>query len=208
MNKNKSPEEIPAWVLWFANRGFTFFMVLLLAVVMAIAAVARWLDSRLDNLEGKAPGKPPKSYTPPDLDAFAKPEPLAEGEGKSLSLYVPVYSHLYFGGGRPILLETTLSVRNISPTDRSHVQKIGYYDTDGELVAELLERPIVLGPLQTLKFVIPQRDSSGGSGANFLVDWVDSDGSVEPLVEAVMIGNVGTQGISLRAVGVGAGAAD
>ncbi len=47
-----------------------------------------------------------------------------------------------------------------------------------------------------MDFYIPERDTSGGSGANFIVRWASLTTVDAPIVEAVMIGVDGGQGIS------------
>lgn len=201
----KRDSDVPNWTLWFAERGFTVVMLLTLGILIAIVALMSWLDTRLDSLEGQISPKPPQSYASPDLDAYSVEDFSESAVLREASVYVPVYSHVYFGGGRPFLLEATLSIRNTSASRPAYVRSARYYDTDGKLVSEFVDRVIELKPLQTIEFLVSQRDSRGGSGANFIVDWVATEDSVEPLVEAVMIGNAGTQGISLRSVGIDSG---
>ena len=45
------------------------------------------------------------------------------------------------------------------------------------------------------------RDSCGDPGANFLVQWAGSSYMDEPLIEAVMVGQTGTAGISFTSSG-------
>ena len=202
MTSKSKKQDIPNWVLWIAERGFTVVLTIVIFVMISVAAGAYWLDHRIDRLADKISRKPPSSYSPPDLDAYKAPE-FAPGQVvDNHSVYVPVYSHVYFDGGRPLLLEATLSIRNPSPKSPVYVQSVAYYDTEGEQVSEMVKQTIMLKPLQTIEFVVPQRDNRGGSGANFLVEWAETDGSVEPIVEAVMIGNAGTIGTSFRAQGV------
>jgi len=115
--------------------------------------------------------------------------------------YVPVYSHIYHDGGRPYSLETTLSVRNVDPKHAVFLTKVDYYDTDGDLSQRKLDRAIVLRPLQTIEFLIERTDATGGSGANFIVEWRSEQEISEPIIEAVMVGMSGTQGFSFRSPG-------
>ncbi len=203
----KTQEEIPGWVLWVVEHGFVAVMAIIGSALLLIAGVAYWLDNRLDRLEGEISRKPPQSYAPPNLDAFQAPE-VDDQIVQKHSVYVPVYSHVYFGGGRPSLLEATLSIRNTSSVSPVYVQSVRYYNTEGELVKEPVKQLIMLKPMQTLEFVIPQRDSSGGSGANFLVEWLETGDGAIALVEAVMVGNAGPQGISFKSEGVEVGELD
>lgn len=121
---------------------------------------------------------------------------------KGQTLYVPAYSHIY-GGNREmeILLTVTISVRN---TDLKHaitLTAVDYYGTKGVLIRKHLDRAIVLGPFESTRYVIPQKDKSGGSGANFLVEWKSEQAVNTPIVESVMIGVEGQQGISFTSRG-------
>ncbi|MEN1681335.1 MAG: DUF3124 domain-containing protein [Planctomycetota bacterium] len=198
--KGRGPEST-GWVLWLADRGWSVVMVVSLCTLLAIAATAAWLDSRLDSIEGMSSRELPTGYQPPDLNArYAEPPSGAASETETT--YVPAYSHVYFDGGRPFLLEATLSVRNTSLAEFLYVRHVTYYNTEGEVVAHPVDRWIALKPLETFEYLVPRRDSSGGSGANFLVEWFTPTGGAEPLIEAVMVGNAGSQGLSFRTTGV------
>jgi len=117
-------------------------------------------------------------------------------------VYVPVYSHVYYQGGSPYQLETTLSIRNTDLDQAIYLNSVDYFDTSGKLVKTYLDRPIRLRPLQTIEFLVERRDSSGGSGANFLVAWLSELQVDKPLVEAIMVGTAGTQGICFARTGI------
>jgi hypothetical protein len=117
------------------------------------------------------------------------------------TIYVPVYSHVYFRDKSPYLLAVTLSVRN---TDLNHaivIRSIQYYDTAGQLIQAYLTEPLRLAPLASTDFVVAQRDKVGGSGANFIVEWQAKQPVNAPIIEAVMVGTSGTQGISFVSPG-------
>jgi hypothetical protein len=78
---------------------------------------------------------------------------------------------------------------------------VRYYDSVGKHVRDYVSTPSELGPLATVEFVIQQMDVAGGPGANFLVQWAGPTDIDEPLVEAVMVGQSGTAGISFTSVG-------
>ncbi len=124
--------------------------------------------------------------------------PAASGIQRVLgqTLYVPVYSHIYFfTRQRRYNLAVTLSIRN---TDLHHPMKltsVRYYDTEGRLLQEYLPQPLPLGPLASVDYVVEERDTKGGSGANFIVEWVAEKPVTAPVVEAVMVSS-GTQGVS------------
>ena len=112
-------------------------------------------------------------------------------------MYVPVYSHIYHDGGRPYLLETTLSIRNVDPNEPLYVSAVDYYDTRGKLTKRHVDRLLRMQPLETMSFLIERRDVGGGAGANFIVEWhAETKTTSPPLIEAVMVGRSGTNAIS------------
>jgi Protein of unknown function (DUF3124) len=124
------------------------------------------------------------------------------GQSKGQLVYVPAYSHIYSGDReRPFLLTVTLSVRNIDPKNQIKIISVDYYETQGKLLKKYVEKPIVLNPLGTSRYVVPQKDKSGGSGANFLVEW-QSDAYVNPpIIESIMISTQMQRGISFTSRG-------
>lgn len=177
-------------------------MTAAVAVLLLVAFIAYWVDRRMEGLEERISRRPAKSYAAPDLAAFAPSDVDDAAIARRGAVYVPIHSHIYFNGGRPLQLETTLSVRNMSTRASVFVESVKYYDTDGELVRSPVDRRIELGPLQSIEFVVEQQDSDGGTGANFLVNWFATNPDLEPLVEAVMVGTAGPQGVGFRSVGI------
>ena len=115
----------------------------------------------------------------------------------SQTLYVPAYSHIYYGDReRPMLLAVTLSVRN---TDRNHpivVESVEYFNSEGKRIREMIQGPLTLNPLSSTRFVIQESDTSGGSGACFILRWKSAKPVTEPIVETVMINTQSQLGIS------------
>ncbi|PSB03094.1 hypothetical protein C7B64_10175 [Merismopedia glauca CCAP 1448/3] len=122
---------------------------------------------------------------------------------KGQTILVPVYSHIYHGDKQEqFLLSVTLSIRNTSLTDPIIIRSARYYNSAGKLIKQHSQGNLQLAPLATTEFFIPQQDSSGGSGANFIVEWVAEQKSVtEPIVEAVMISTSFQQGVSFTTSG-------
>jgi len=121
---------------------------------------------------------------------------------QSQSIYVPAYSHIYHGNKEtPLLLSVTLSIRNIDPNDSMTVTEINYYETEGALVKKYLSEPLLMGPLGSERFVVPQKDNTGGSGANFIVSWTSETKINPPIIETVMIGTQSQLGISFTSRG-------
>ena len=118
------------------------------------------------------------------------------------TVYVPVYSHIYSGDReQPFYLAATLSIRN---TDRKHgitVAAVDYYDSQGKFLKHYLEKPLILDAMATRRYVVPESDKSGGSGAKFIVIWQSDQPESEPLIESVMISTKTQQGISFTSRG-------
>ena len=113
------------------------------------------------------------------------------------TIYVPIYSHIYYENRQKSFdLAATLSIRNTDLTSPMIVKAARYYDTNGKLLRQYVEKPIQLNALASTDFVVDRNDTSGGSGANFIVEWVAETEISEPIVEAVMIGSALQQGIS------------
>lgn len=187
--------EYPGWFLWLWERGpglFLLGMLLFLAVVLGSVV---YLDRHLSAIEDRLARTPDRSYQPPDLDALAAPDVEFSELGVRRTMYAPVYSHIYHNGGAPYPLETTLSIRNVDSQRAIYVARVDYFDTSGSLVKSHLDRVIALAPLQTIEFLVERRDGSGGSGANFLVTWGTNGQAAPPLVETVMVGALGSQGV-------------
>lgn len=142
----------------------------------------------------------PPDFTPPDVRPAAEPRP---GDRSLRAVYVPVYSHVYHGGGRPHLLEVTLSIRNLEVHRTLRVESVDYYDTSGRYLRAFIRTPVEIGPLGTAEYLIPQDDISGGSGANFVVTWTPAAVDArEPLMQAVMVGRDGDRSFSFVCTGV------
>jgi hypothetical protein len=120
------------------------------------------------------------------------------------TVYVPVYSSIYSGldiRQKLIELAATVSIRNVSAQYPIILNLARYYDSGGKLVREYLKEPAELGSLASVEFVIQRVDAAGGPGANFLVQWLGQSDVDEPLIEAVMVGQSGSAGISFISAG-------
>ena len=121
---------------------------------------------------------------------------------KGQTIYVPAYSHIYSGDQeRPFLLTVTVSIRNIDPKYPLTVTTVDYYETQGKLLKKFLTSSVALKPLESIRYVIPQTDKTGGSGANFIVEWKSDNLVNPPIVETVMIGTQSQQGVSFTSRG-------
>jgi len=118
------------------------------------------------------------------------------------TLYVPAYSEVLLGNDtRTHELVVTLAVHNTAFDAPIIIQSVRYYDTNGELVRNYVDDPIEVSPLATTGFLVEARDTSGGWGSNFIVEWVAEEPVSEPIVEAIMVSKSGSQGISMISLG-------
>ena len=119
------------------------------------------------------------------------------------TVYVPIYSHIYHYNNQDDVmnLSATLSIRNTDLTNSIIITSVRYYDTDGKLIRQDIKSPVELKPLASTDFFIAANDTSGGSGANFIVEWVAEKTVYEPVIEAVMISTSFSQGISFVSPG-------
>ncbi|GAB7026174.1 DUF3124 domain-containing protein [Geotalea toluenoxydans] len=131
--------------------------------------------------------------------AFAGTEYRAS---KGQILYVPVYSNIFSAPKKiPFNLATILSIRNTDMWNSIKIVAADYYDTKGRLVRKYYQQPITLGPLESTDIFIPEEDTTGGTGANFIVRWTSQKEVNVPVVESVMIGMKSGQGISFVSSG-------
>jgi hypothetical protein len=74
--------------------------------------------------------------------------------------YVPVYSHIYHQNTQEIFnLGATLSIRNTDLEKPIIITSVRYYDSDGKLIKQYLERPIQLDALASTDVVINRNDT-------------------------------------------------
>jgi len=121
---------------------------------------------------------------------------------KGQTVYVPAYSNVYSGPKKnPYQLATMLSIRNVDLAAGFKVTSIDYYDNDGRLLRRYVDTPITIGPLGSYHIYLEEKDSKGGFGANFIVRWRSDKTINAPIIECVMIGATGGQGISFVSPG-------
>jgi hypothetical protein len=117
-------------------------------------------------------------------------------------IYVPAYSEIFYNdANRTIRLAVTLAIHNTDLENPIIIQSVRYYNTDGELIREYVDDPIEVPPLATTGFVVEGQDTTGGWGANFIVEWGAETPVYEPVIEAVMISSGSTQGFSITSIG-------
>ena len=129
-------------------------------------------------------------------------DPAAPALSQGQLLYVPAYSDIYIGSSeRPFQLTVTLSIRNIDPKYDITITSVDYHKTEGAFLQSFQEKPVAIPPMGTLRYIIPEKDTRGGSGANFMVEWQSDKPVNPPIVESVMIGSRSQQGISFTSRG-------
>ncbi len=117
-------------------------------------------------------------------------------------MYVPIYSDIYNKTkDYRFLLTATLSIRNTSPKDSLFIKNADYYNTQGDFVRSYIKKPIYLKPLESIEYVIEEKDTLGGSGANFLITW-GANKTMKPIFQGVMVGILGQQGFAFTTDGV------
>lgn len=128
------------------------------------------------------------------LMAFLAVPPAMASEEVSAgqSLYLPVYSHIWYGdrAGRDnapsmSLVSVLVSIRNTSLKTPIRVTSARYYSTEGKLIKEYLSKPVTLAAMGTHELFVERKDSEGGSGANFVIQWDSATPTNSPVVEAL-----------------------
>ena len=123
---------------------------------------------------------------------MAQADELAKGQ----TLYLPIYSHIWHGdrgsdSGEPMKspMSALVSIRNTSLVTPIRVTSARYYSTDGKLLKEFIASPRTVSPMGTFELFIEKKESEGGSGANFVIQWEAAALVNPPVVEAVHIDN-------------------
>lgn len=118
-------------------------------------------------------------------------------------VYVPIYSDIYYLDSKHTFsLTATLSIRNTSFNDSIYVFSIDYYNSSGQKVRRYNESTLLIKPMESVEFVVENKDDTGGVGANFVVEWGAKPGAQKPYFQGVMIGTTGQQGISFTTEGI------
>ncbi|MGD9899783.1 MAG: DUF3124 domain-containing protein [Calditrichaceae bacterium] len=117
-------------------------------------------------------------------------------------IYLPIYSEIFYKDQKStIQLSATLSIHNTDLRYPVTLKKVYYHDTKGRLIRKYIDTNRVLLPLETLNIIIEDKDKTGGTGANFIVEWNTENEVSSPIVEALMITTKMGQGISFTSTG-------
>ena len=186
----ENPRPLSEGTSWRSFAGGLVLLGLLMVFVTWLAlSVQSGLESLEDKLDEQSAAVLPEEGTP-GIE-------IVEGQ----TVYVPVYSHINADGGKRYLLETTLSIRNTDPDQPISIKSVKYFGTDGEMLREFVDGAMPLAALATAEFLVEKQDVSGGSGANFIVQWDAEEPVYEPLIEAVMVGFAGPKGFAFTSPG-------
>lgn len=133
------------------------------------------------------------------MAGIAAPLPAASAEPASTgqTIYLPLYSHVYFGDReREFNLTATTYIRNTDRRSLITVTSADYYSNKGKRLKGFIDEPIQIAPFSSVNFTVKESDTTGGSGGSVIVRWKSGQKITPPIVEAVMIGAASTQGIS------------
>jgi Protein of unknown function (DUF3124). len=118
-------------------------------------------------------------------------------------VYVPIYSDIYYmDAHHTFSLTATLSIRNVSLNDSIYIFSVDYYNSGGKKLRTYTESTLLVKPMESIEFVVENRDDTGGVGANFVVGWGAKPASHPPYIQGIMIGTSGQQGISFTTEGI------
>lgn len=138
---------------------------------------------------------------------FISPFPSSAQGGQVLNketVYVPAYSSIFHGDlNWELNLTVTLSIHNIDLKNNITIDSVVYYNTEGKVIHSYIgNEKVILNPLGTYNIGIRESDNRGGVGANFIVKWHSKSKVNRPVIETIMIGTKGQQGISFTSRGV------
>ena len=125
-----------------------------------------------------------------------------DGLSKGQVVYVPVYSNVFSSPKQvPLNLAAILSIRNTDMSNSITIVSADYYNTKGNLIKKYYQQATTLAPLESVYIYIPEENTAGGFGANFIVKWSSAKEVNTPIIECVMIGARSGQGISFISPG-------
>ena len=192
----KQDERIPGWFAWIVDRGVVFWRMFLLIVAGGFLTLAIVIHSRVQQIERNLSYEAPAGSS--HVELVAMPRLIAKGQ----TVFVPAYSHVYHQDGKPFPLTITLSIHNLDRNEAIVVSSVDYYGTGGKLIRKYVNQPKKVAPLGSVEFLISEQDVEGGSGAKFIVSWVAEEEIHEPIIQTVMVGTTGGQGLSLVCEGI------
>lgn len=131
-------------------------------------------------------------------DAWAKATLTANG-GK---VYLPIYRNLIIDErGRRLPVHTNVYVRNLDQKQNLRLISATLFDAQGRQVGSLASKEIVLTPLAAVSFSVKPFEDDGGE-ACVIINWSAKAPVRPPMVQGLILGTAGQQGISLTTRGV------
>lgn len=121
------------------------------------------------------------------------------------TIYIPMYTEIYMEHDSwKLKLTPTISIRNTSLKDTIYVEEIDHYNSHGELVHQYHDKILFLGPLQSIEYVVAERESESEAmiGGSFIIKWGANTSKVKPIFQGIMVSSHGPQGISFLTEGV------
>ncbi|MBU1275593.1 MAG: DUF3124 domain-containing protein [Proteobacteria bacterium] len=117
-------------------------------------------------------------------------------------IYAPLYQEAVIDHrGRRLDLAATVYVRNLSRKHPLKIEAVTLYDGQGRMGPQCIKEPQRVAPLATLRLPSP-RCPKGTGEPSILVRWSAAQPVRPPLVEVLMMGTAGQQGISVTSQGV------
>jgi hypothetical protein len=120
------------------------------------------------------------------------------------TIFVPAYRSFYqiYGSTRDsYALTSTAFLHNIDPKQSIEVLSIEFFDSEGKLIKNLLEAPLLIKPRNSKEITIQPRTQPEDCAAHLSVHWKSSHPANTPLVEVLMVGQVLNRGISFLTQG-------
>lgn len=195
--KQFDPSQVNAFMIRMGG-----LILLLIVILFAPLGYYAWhLDHRMESVQNSLRYHPPSDTEGNATPVMVRGNFQVAHPSHGQLVYVPAYSHVYHGSGDGHLLAVTLSIRNASAQHPITINSARYYDTAGKEIKSYFSKPITIAPLGTEEILVERNDASGGSGANFLVEWVAEQTVAQPVIEAIMIDTNSQQGISFARSG-------
>ncbi|WP_270728108.1 DUF3124 domain-containing protein [Shimia sp. Alg240-R146] len=117
------------------------------------------------------------------------------------TVYVPAYTQVLTKEGRSEPLAAMLFIHNVDPNQPIMITGVDYFAENGALLKSFATASRELVGFESTRTLVPIGSSEDGIGANFIVTWTSSKPAIPPIVETVMTGGSGVQGISLTSRG-------
>ncbi|BEQ16840.1 DUF3124 domain-containing protein [Desulfoferula mesophila] len=118
------------------------------------------------------------------------------------AIYAPLYQEAIVDHrGRRMDLTATVYVRNISRKQAITVDSVTLVDGKGKMGTQCVQGKQRLEPLASLR-LLPPACPAGTGTPSILIRWSAAQPAPAPLVEVLMMGTAGQQGISLTTQGV------